>query len=112
MTWAFVSPATWGSDMTTTLVKYLLSLMLLMPVVGVQAQPPASDADTNEQQEGNDADNGNSTTDDQSDTGDADTDLPDIDSQPIDGAQNQGPGRFIPSEQISQDFGVSFPVDI
>lgn len=41
-----------------------------------------------------------------------DTDMPDIDSQPIERAEGQGPGRFIPSEQISQDFGVSFPVDI
>lgn len=37
--------------------------------------------------------------------------LPDIDSQPIQpGARSSG--RFIPSEQISQDLGVSFPVDI
>ncbi|MDP3518498.1 MAG: hypothetical protein Q8S94_15140 [Pseudohongiella sp.] len=37
--------------------------------------------------------------------------LPDIDSQPIQpGARSTG--RFIPSEQISQDLGVSFPVDI
>jgi hypothetical protein len=37
--------------------------------------------------------------------------LPDIDSQPIEpGARSNG--RFIPSEQISQDLGVSFPVDI
>jgi cytoskeletal protein RodZ len=37
--------------------------------------------------------------------------LPDIDSQPIaPGARSNG--RFIPSEQISQDLGVSFPVDI
>jgi len=37
--------------------------------------------------------------------------LPDIDSQPIEpGARTNG--RFIPSEQISQDLGVSFPVDI
>ncbi len=37
--------------------------------------------------------------------------LPDIDSQHIEpGARSNG--RFIPSEQISQDLGVSFPVDI
>lgn len=42
----------------------------------------------------------------------AQTDLPDIDSQPIDASARQGAGRFIPSEQISQDSGVSFPVDI
>lgn len=42
---------------------------------------------------------------------DQDSNLPDIDSQPIQ-AGTGGPGRFIPSEQISQDSGVSFPVDI
>lgn len=26
--------------------------------------------------------------------------------------EEEAPGRFIPSEQISQDLGVSFPVDI
>lgn len=26
--------------------------------------------------------------------------------------EGEGPGRFIPTEQISQDLGVSFPVDI
>lgn len=26
--------------------------------------------------------------------------------------EEESPGRFIPSEQISQDLGVSFPVDI
>jgi len=31
--------------------------------------------------------------------------------QSIDGPEDS-PGRFIPTEQISQDLGVSFPVDI
>lgn len=39
-------------------------------------------------------------------------DMPDIDNQPIQRAEGQTAGRFIPSEQISQDLGVSFPVDI
>jgi hypothetical protein len=39
------------------------------------------------------------------------SELPDIDNQPIQPGSG-GPGRFIPSEQISQDLGVSFPVDI
>lgn len=90
----------------------LLSLVLLMPMVTLQAQPPADDAAASEQQTGNNVDDDNSNTDEQSDAADDDTELPDIDSQPIAGSQSQGPGRFIPSEQISQDFGVSFPVDI
>ena len=39
-------------------------------------------------------------------------DMPDIDNQPIERPAGESPGRFIPSEQISQDLGVSFPVDI
>jgi hypothetical protein len=38
--------------------------------------------------------------------------LPDLDSQPIERVEGQAPGRFIPTEQISQDLGVSFPTDI
>lgn len=37
------------------------------------------------------------------------------DAESLDGAaseEEEAPGRFIPSEQISQDLGVSFPVDI
>lgn len=37
---------------------------------------------------------------------------PDLDSQPLETPADQTPGRFIPSEQISLDLGVSFPVDI
>lgn len=37
---------------------------------------------------------------------------PDVSDEPVDGAENQTTGRFIPTEQISQDLGVSFPVDI
>lgn len=37
---------------------------------------------------------------------------PDIDSQPIESDTSNRPGRFIPSEQISLDLGVSFPVDV
>lgn len=38
--------------------------------------------------------------------------MPDLDNQPIERVEGQAPGRFIPSEQISQDLGVSFPTDI
>lgn len=38
--------------------------------------------------------------------------VPDLDSQPIERVDGQAPGRFVPSEQISQDLGVSFPTDI
>jgi len=101
-------PDTWESEVAATLFRHLLVALLLMPLAAVQAQQQTDDTESTEQP---------ATGDDSAEQapGDADTedaDLPDIDSQPIDGSQNAGPGRFIPSEQISQDFGVSFPVDI
>ena len=49
---------------------------------------------------------------DQESAEESEAERPDIDSQPIQRAEGEAPGRFIPSEQISQDLGVSFPVDI
>lgn len=49
---------------------------------------------------------------DQAASGQAQDERPDIDNQPIENGAGNRPGRFIPSEQISLDFGVSFPVDV
>ncbi|MBC55265.1 MAG: hypothetical protein CMQ34_15665 [Gammaproteobacteria bacterium] len=98
--------------MKATVFSVLLSL-LLMPVVAAQAQQQTAEPEPSGQQADGDGSAGQQTGDADTDTGaESASDLPDIDSQPIEGAQNSGPGRFIPSEQISQDFGVSFPVDI
>lgn len=92
---------------------------------GSAADTQPESSDTAAQDAGNDdADDNNSdnSTDSNSDnSADApaaeqgadvpESDLPNIDNQPIQ-AGSGGPGRFIPSEQISQDLGVSFPVDI
>lgn len=95
----------------------VLTVTLLLLPAALQAQPAAG------QQVGaasNDvSSDGSVQTDDEQDTGQeseptneqAPSDLPDIDNQPIQPGSG-GPGRFIPSEQISQDLGVSFPVDI
>lgn len=83
----------------------------------LHAQQPAPATDQQAQQNGQQAGTGDDSTDstDEPDTEQADSDapdeLPDIDNQPIQPGSG-GPGRFIPSEQISQDLGVSFPVDI
>ena len=37
---------------------------------------------------------------------------PPISDEPDTGEPGEAPGRFVPTEQISQDLGVSFPVDI
>lgn len=108
MTWASGLPATWESNVTTTVFRYLVILLLLLPVTVVQAQQQTGDAEPSEQQTDDSSDDDSAAQDQD----DSDSDLPDIDSQPIESSQSTGPGRFIPSEQISQDFGVSFPVDI
>lgn len=90
-----------------TLVGLLLALLMS---VTVHAQTQNQDSAQSPQ-----PGSGSEQTDDNSDQPaeqpEAASDLPDIDSQPIQ-AGSGGPGRFIPSEQISQDSGVSFPVDI
>ncbi|MBT8147224.1 MAG: hypothetical protein KJN90_10240 [Gammaproteobacteria bacterium] len=37
---------------------------------------------------------------------------PDSESEIDDASEDERPSRFIPTEQISQDLGVSFPADI
>lgn len=85
-------------------------LLVLLMSVAVHAQTQNQDSSQSPQ-----PGSGSEQTDDNSDQSaqqpEAPSDLPDIDSQPIQ-AGSGGPGRFIPSEQISQDSGVSFPVDI
>ncbi len=109
MIWVSGSPGIWESDVNATLLRYLLMFLLLMPAAIVHAQQQTDEPEPAEQQTESSGDE--DTTGEQVD-GSSDSDLPDIDSQPIDNSQSAGPGRFIPSEQISQDFGVSFPVDI
>jgi len=104
--------------MSLTRVMCVLSLILLMPLTAIHAQPAGADLteDQADEDQGSEEQTSEEQNVDEQNNDDqqaaADAALPDIDSQPIDGSQNQGPGRFIPSEQISQDSGVSFPVDI
>ncbi|HBX36536.1 MAG TPA: hypothetical protein DEG76_04245 [Pseudohongiella sp.] len=90
-------------------LKSLLALacVCLLLMTAVYAQQPAQQADG---QDDSQASQQGSTDGDAADEPNAE--MPDIDSQPIEPAEGDGPGRFIPSEQISQDLGVSFPVDI
>lgn len=71
------------------------------------AQEP-SDNDGAQQQQEDAQERDDEASDEQADT----DQRPDLDSQPLDTPAGQTPGRFIPSEQISLDLGVSFPVDI
>ncbi|MDO8907338.1 MAG: hypothetical protein Q7W55_02435 [Pseudohongiella sp.] len=79
----------------------MISTQLLFLPVSAQDTQPAPQTESTDEQAENDQDTNTEQV----------SDLPDIDNQPIQPGSG-GPGRFIPSEQISQDLGVSFPVDI
>lgn len=82
------------------ILKLLMLVFFLAAPLHAQQQDVEPAQETEQDENQNDAQQ-----EDNSET------LPDIDSQPIQAGAG-GPGRFIPSEQISQDSGVSFPVDI
>lgn len=90
-----------------------ISAALSASLFAQSTQPPPSQTEQNQSQQPAGDQAQNQTESASGDAAEQDTaePLPDIDSQPIEpGARSNG--RFIPSEQISQDLGVSFPVDI
>jgi len=93
-----------------------ISALLTASLYAQSAQPQPSQTEQNQSEQSQTQQPAGEQNQTESASGDAaaqDTaePLPDIDSQPIEpGARSNG--RFIPSEQISQDLGVSFPVDI
>lgn len=103
----------------TKLTPVVLVLTIVMintvpgsaPLYAQQTQQQAVQQEQETEASDEPAENETGTNTDQTSDEQADSDLPDIDNQPIQ-AGSGGPGRFIPSEQISQDLGVSFPVDI
>lgn len=87
-------------------VRYLLAgLLLLVASLAWSADNPAPQDSDQEvaQQPDNVAGQDNSA--------DADLILDEESAAPAD-EDEDSPGRFIPTEEISQDLGVSFPVDI
>ena len=82
-----------------SLLTLCLCLLLVGPVWAAD-NPPQTQADTQ-------ADEQTAEANRQISSGpDADTDQPGIEED------EESAGRFIPTEEISQDLGVSFPVDI
>jgi hypothetical protein len=106
MIWVFALHGIWGTDNETasaTGKRVITGSDGDQRLVG-QVQQPAGEQNQTEQNQTESA-SGDAAAQDTAEP------LPDIDSQPIEpGARSNG--RFIPSEQISQDLGVSFPVDI
>ncbi|MEQ8408836.1 MAG: hypothetical protein RKH07_11225 [Gammaproteobacteria bacterium] len=79
------------------LLRYIMLLSLLLGWSVQAAEDPAPQSqDTEEIQAEQDAPAANDSEDDQAVADDAE----------------ESPGRFIPTEEISQDLGVSFPIDI
>lgn len=83
--------------------RLIVCLLLMFAAIGVvwAADNPAQDTQQNAEPGSTDV------------TGNADNELilDETDSEPQ-AEEEESPDRFIPTEEISQDLGVSFPVDI
>jgi len=92
---------------------YLVTLFFVAACfpVSAMAQQTEQPVDDGQSQNQEDTATEDVANEEQADEGEQD-DRPDIDNQPIESGANNRPGRFVPSEQISLDLGVSFPVDV
>lgn len=104
--------STAGGQHALRLMALLLMTIVLFPshsfaqpVEQEESQSSASEAEQEQDAMASDEESAEQSTEEQSER-------PDIDSQPIESDTSNRPGRFIPSEQISLDLGVSFPVDV
>ena len=90
------------------LTGMLLLLLLggLSPLQGFAAEANPADGSTAGSNEQAQPESGGA---DQQQAG---TDAAQADDEQTDEEEEESPSRFIPTEQISQDLGVSFPVDI
>lgn len=95
-------------------------IIMLLALTGLccstaQAQPAeqgGSQAPVTETGQGQDTTHSEAQPSQSAATTENEEERPDIDSQPIESDTTNQPGRFVPSEQISLDLGVSFPVDV
>ena len=83
-------------QLSIALISGLLAFSLLAAEAELENQP--QEISENQQPDGNTVAADDSALDSESNSGDA--------------AEEDSPSRFIPTEQISQDLGVSFPADI
>jgi hypothetical protein len=96
------------------LILWLVTGLLTMSALAQSVEPSlfqqneTVDNQTQEDDQESDAGNEQANMDDEQ----SQEERPDIDNQPIENGADNRPGRFIPSEQISLDLGVSFPVDV
>ena len=88
------------TNLTKLIVLAALTGLVTFPVLAAEAtaENQAQELPETEQSDTNNAASGDSAPDSGSDSDEA--------------LEEESPSRFIPTEQISQDLGVSFPVDI
>lgn len=105
--------STAGDQRALWLMALLLMTIVLFsshsfaqPVEQEESQSSASEAEQEQDAMASDEESAEQSTEEEQ------SERPDIDSQPIESDTSNRPGRFIPSEQISLDLGVSFPVDV
>lgn len=92
------------------LVRSLLILAFLLSMAAVEAQEAATPEDAGSQQ----SDGNSAPVADQGDDADEQGAQEQVaeEDNPDDAPVGDSPSRFIPTEQVSQDLGVSFPADI
>ena len=83
-------------QLSVTLISGLLCLPLLAAEAELENQ--SQETSENDQSDSNTVSSGDSGSDSESNSDDV--------------SEEDSPSRFIPTEQISQDLGVSFPADI
>ena len=123
MTWGSVWPAIWESEDMYQRALLLLTLCWALIPAGpalAQDQDQSSGAQASSGGGQSAAGDESAARQDDSSTESADTSVLDqpggvesaSEETDSEDGEAEGPGRFIPSEQISQDLGVSFPADI
>lgn len=120
MTWGSAWPAIWESDGMVTGVQrcpaalkiLALSWLLLPAGTTLAQQEPSAGQEPSAEQESSAEPDDSSSDEADSSVLDQPGGVESASEAAEDDDESEGPGRFIPSEQISQDLGVSFPADI
>lgn len=109
MMWALELPAIWRNNSVKKLILFVVIYFSQMVWAAENALPvqdldEAANEDTVEQTE--------TDQDSEPERASEEEAFTFVDVEDTDEGVEESPSRFIPTEQISQDFGVSFPVDI
>ena len=109
MTLALGWPATWRNKSVQKLMA-AIALCFCQIVWSAENPPPVQKADDAAAEEINEQTESEQVSEQK--LADAEQELILADIEKSSEAEEESAGRFIPTEQISQDLGVSFPIDI